>query len=160
SEAGSVFTTSRVNVSSFNTTFTFRMHDGSNPMADGMAFVLQSDTPSALGFGGGDLGYAGIPSSLAIKFDLFDNARQGPDSTGIFFNGDAPTVPSAPGEQSIDLSSSGIDLHSQDVFQVTLSYNGVTLTETIKDTTTNATFSTSYNVNIPALLGTSLGYAG
>jgi hypothetical protein len=169
-EAGSVFTTSRVNVSSFTTTFTFRMHDGTSPMADGMAFVLQASSPSALGGTGGGLGYGsdhvggpqGIPNSVAIKFDLFSNAGEGVDSTGIFFNGDSPTVPSAPGEQTIDMSGSGIVLQSGDVFQVTLSYNGTTLKETITDETlsTHPSFTTSYTVNIPSFLGGNLGYAG
>jgi hypothetical protein len=167
-EAGSVFTTSRVNVSSFNTTFTFRMHDGTSPMADGMAFVIQASGPNALGGTGGGLGYGsdhpggpqGIPNSVAIKFDLFNNAGEGGDSTGIFFNGDSPTVPSAAGEKTIDLSGTGINFQSQDVFQVTLSYNGTTLTETIKDTNTNATFTTTYTVNIPSVIGSSQAYVG
>jgi hypothetical protein len=167
-EAGGVFTTSRVGVTNFSTTFTFRMHDGTNPMADGMAFVIQGSSPAALGGTGGGLGYGsdhpggpqGIPNSVAIKFDLFNNAGEGTDSTGIFFNGDSPTVPSQPGEASIDMSGSGIDLQSQDVFQVTLTYSGTTLTETITDTVTNATFTTSYTVNIAALVGGDVGYAG
>jgi hypothetical protein len=167
-EAGSVFTTSRVLVSNFDTTFTFRMHDGTNPSADGMAFVIQASSPQALGFPGGGLGYGldhpggalGIPNSIAIKFDLFNNAGEGNNSTGIFFNGDSPTIPSQPGEASIDLTSSGIDLHSQDVFKVHLTYDGTTLIETIVDTSTGKTFTHSYAVNIPALIGGDVAYAG
>jgi hypothetical protein len=167
-EAGSVFETPRVGVTNFTTTFTFRMHDGSSPMADGMAFVIQGNSPQALGFTGGGLGYAsdtpggpqGIPNSIAVKFDLFDNAGEGTDTTGLFVNGDSPTVPSGPGDVLVDLTHTGIDLHSQDVFQVTLGYDGATLTETITDTVTHATFTTSYAVNIPALVGGDVGYAG
>jgi hypothetical protein len=167
-EAGSFFTTSRVTVTNFTTTFTFRMHDGTSPMADGMAFVIEGSSPKALGGIGGSLGYGpdapsgppAIPNSVAIKFDLFDNAGEGNDSTGIFFNGDSPTVPSQSGEASIDLSGTGIDLHSQDVFQVTLTYSGTTLTETIVDTTTGAMFTHAYTVNIGALVGSNVGYVG
>jgi hypothetical protein len=167
-EAGSAFETPRVGVANFTTTFTFRMHDGSVPMADGMTFVIQGNNPQALGFPGGGLGYAsdtpggpqGIPNSIAVKFDLFDNAGEGTDSTGLFVNGDSPTVPSGPGDVLVDLTGTGIDLHSQDVFQVTLGYSGTTLTETITDTATHATFTTSYTVNIPALVGGNVGYAG
>jgi hypothetical protein len=144
------------------------MHDGTNPMADGMAFVLQGDSPQALGFQGGGLGYGsdtpggpqGIPNSIAIKFDLYSNAGEGTDSTGLFVNGDSPTVPSGPGDVLVDLSSTGIDLHSQDVFQVTLAYDGTTLTETITDTVTHASFTTSYTVNLATLIGGDVGYAG
>jgi hypothetical protein len=167
-EAGSVFTTSRVLVSNFDTTFTFQMHDGTNPSADGMAFVIQGSSPQALGGAGGGLGYGsdhpggpqGIPNSIAIKFDLFNNAGEGTNSTGIFFNGDSPTIPSKPGEASIDLTSSGIDLHSQDVFQVHLTYDGTTLTETLTDTKTGKTFTHSYTVDIAPLIGGDVAYAG
>ena len=167
-EAGSGFATSRVGVTSFSTTFTFRMHDGTNPMADGMAFVIQANSPTAVGPQGGGLGYGpdnpagpkGIPNSVAIKFDLFDNQGEYIDSTGIFFDGDSPTLPTAKGESSVDLSGSGIDLHSQDVFRVTLTYDGNVLTEVITDTVTNATFTHTYTVNIAARIGGNVGYAG
>jgi hypothetical protein len=169
-EAGSAFTTSRVGLANFTTTFNFRF--GGNAVADGMCFVLQGVGPTALGPGGGGLGYGpdnpgagntdGIHNSVAIKFDLFSNAGEGNNSTGIFFNGDSPTVPQPgnPNERSIDLTGTGIDQHSQDVFQVTLSYNGTTLTETIMDTVTQATFITMYTVDIVGAVGGTVGYAG
>jgi hypothetical protein len=157
SEAGSVFTTSRVGVTNFSTTFTFRMHDGTAPnMADGMAFVIQANSPQALGGGGGALGYQGIPNSIAVKFDLFSNAGEGTDSTGLYLNGASPTVP------AIDMTPSGVILQSQDVMQATLTYDGTTLTETVTDETlaSHPTFTTSYRVDIPSVIGTSLGYVG
>jgi hypothetical protein len=39
--------------------------------ADGMALVLQSHSPSAIGTGGSGLGYHGIPSVLAVEFDTY-----------------------------------------------------------------------------------------
>jgi hypothetical protein len=167
-EAGSVFTTSRVPVTNFTTTFTFRQHDGTSPSADGFAFVIQGSSATALGFTGGGLGYGsdtpggpqGIPHSLAIKFDLFNNAGEGTDSTGLFTNGDSPTVGVNSSDVSIDLTGTGIDLHSQDVFSVTLSYTGTTLTETITDTVTKATFTHAYTVDIAALVGSDVGYVG
>jgi hypothetical protein len=167
-EASSAFTTSRVGVTNFTTTFTFQMHGGTNPMADGMTFILQAASPTALGGSGGGLGYGsdtpggpqGIPRSIAIKFDLYSNAGEGTDSTGLFLDGDSPTIAIQPGDSLVDLSSTGIDLHSQDVFQVTLSYSGTTLTETITDTVTHVTFTHAYTVDIGAVLGSNVGYAG
>jgi hypothetical protein len=143
------------------------MHDGTAPSADGMAFVIQSDSPNALGGTGGGLGFGSdtpngqvfIPNSIAIKFDLYSNAGEGINSTGLFTSGASPTVGVNPGDVSIDLTGTGIDLHSQDVFQVTLTYDGTTLTETIKDTNTGATFNHSYTVDIGTQVG-SLGYVG
>ena len=75
-EAGSAFTNKRVvdPTKSFHTNFKISMHDGSGTPADGMAFVVQRDPDgaSALGGGGGDLGYSGISPSLDVEFDLYD----------------------------------------------------------------------------------------
>ncbi len=181
-EAGSIFTNGRVVDTSFTTTFTFHQLPGSNPLADGMAFVIQADPrgASALGPSGGGLGYGPdnpggngntpgvIVNSLALKFDLYSNAGEGINSTGIFSGGRSPTIrdpnlgtvdPLHP-DQSIDLTGSGIDLHSGHTFQVTLTYNGTTLTETILDTVTNATFSHDYLVNIPGIIGSTTAYVG
>jgi hypothetical protein len=157
-------------VSNFDTTFTFQMHGGTLPSADGMAFVLQGNSPHALGGAGGGLGYGsdtpggpvGIPNSIAVKFDLFSNAGEGTDSTGLFTGGHSPTIGLIPPDQSIDLTGSGIDLHSQDVFQVHLTYDGTTLTETITDETlaSHPSFTTSYTVDIPSFIGGNVGYAG
>jgi hypothetical protein len=38
-----------------------------------LTFTLQANSPTALGFGGGALGYQGIGMSVAIKFDIWDN---------------------------------------------------------------------------------------
>jgi hypothetical protein len=173
-EAGSAFLNNRVGVQNFNTTFTFQITPGTNPIADGMAFVIQGVGPTALGPPGGGLGYGldhpdpnfrGIGRSVAIKFDVFNNVGEGINSTGIFTNGRSPTVREgglAPGfpDATVDLTGTGIDLHSGDPFRVNLAYDGTTLTETITDTLTNAKFTTSYVVNIPGLVGSDVGYMG
>jgi hypothetical protein len=59
--------------------------------------------------------------------------------------------------------SGGVDIRNQDPKRVVLSYDGTTLSETITDLVTGATFSTSYPVDIPSrvLLGSSnLFYVG
>jgi uncharacterized repeat protein (TIGR01451 family) len=59
----------------FSTTFTFRIFNPSELPADGIAFVIQNSPAgtSVLGVGGGGIGYQGIPNSLAIEFDTFQN---------------------------------------------------------------------------------------
>ncbi len=120
-----------------------------------MAFVIQGQGATALGETGGGLGYSGIAPSVAVKFDLYDNAGEGTDSTGLFTGG---TYPSQPG--SIDLTNTPIDLHSGDTFLAQLNYDGALLAVTITDTVTGLSASQSYPVDIPGLLGSDLGYVG
>jgi len=162
SEAGSFFANAVQTVSTFNTQFTFQTSAGPHT-ADGFTFTIQGNSPTALGRLGGGLGYGpdhvggtgGIPKSVAIKFDLLDNQGEGNDSTGLYVNGAAPTDVG-----SIDLSSTGINLHSGDVFYVDINYNGTTLNVTIVDTKTGAFATQTYTVNIPALVGGNTAYVG
>jgi hypothetical protein len=150
-EAGSAFYNTRLNIQSFTTDFTFQL---STAVADGITFTIQGDNPSSLGQAGGGLGYYGIYNSVAIKFDLYDNSGEGNDSTGLYLGGAMPTTP------AIDLSSTGIDLHSGDTMAVHLVYDGSTLTMRIADEVTNATYTTSWTVNIPSLVGGDTAYVG
>jgi len=159
-QTASAFTSSLVNIAAFTTSFNFQLTAGTNT-ADGFTFTIQGESATALGGFGGGLGYgkvttgATIGKSLAIKFDLYNNSGEGSNSTGLYTNGAAPT-----NSGSIDLTSSGINLHSGDLMKVTLAYDGTTLTETILDTITGATFSRQYVVNIPSLVGSSFGFVG
>jgi hypothetical protein len=153
-EAGSAFSTAQQNIATFSTDFKFRLSDAE---ADGFAFVIQSTAATALGLTGGGLGYgpdeaggkSGIAKSVAIKFDLFDNQGEGNNSTGLYINGAAPTDAG-----SQDLSGTGINLHSDHVFDVFMAYDGATLKVTITDTATTASATQMYTVNIPSIVGT------
>jgi hypothetical protein len=54
----------------FSTTFRFQINGG----ADGFAFIIQNFAPTALGDDGSGMGYAGIPHSLVIEFDIWYNS--------------------------------------------------------------------------------------
>ena len=158
-QAGSAFYDTPVSIQSFTNNFTFQV---TNPGADGFTFTIQGNGPSALGPTGGGLGYGpdhaggagGIGKSVAVKFDLYNNAGEGKNSTGLYTNGATPTLP------AIDLTNTGIDLHSGDTMSVHMTYNGTTLAMTITDTVTNAAYSTSWPVNIPSLVGANTAFAG
>ncbi len=89
----------------FSTTFQFQFTNPSTPPADGITFMIQNDPnpPSptaAIGYTGGNggaLGYgdddanqnpsqgAGIPTSLAVEFDSFENAWDpAPGTNGVY----------------------------------------------------------------------------
>ena len=93
------------------------------------------------------LGYGGIKNSVAIKFDINNNAGEGNDSTGMYLNGATPTVP------AIDLDNTGINLRSGDYMNVHMTYDGQNLNMTITDAITLASWSHSWAVNIPAQIG-------
>jgi hypothetical protein len=154
-EAASAFGTSAVDVTHFATAFSFQITNGTNPSADGFTFCIQTVGATALGASGGSLGYGGIANSVAVKFDLYDNAGEGTDSTGLFTGGASPTEPG-----SIDLTPSGINLHSGDVFDVGMTYDGKTLQMTMSDKTTNCSTNESYPINIPAIVGAGKAYVG
>src|ERR1700719_871022 len=158
SEASSAWFTTPVNVQSFTTDFSFQLI---NPNADGMTFTIQNAGLTALGPSGGGLGYGaglpggtpGIPSSVAVKFDLFQNSHEGINSTGLYINGASPTSP------AITLGG-GVNLHSGDIFQVHMTYDGTTLTMTITDTVTSATFTNAWTINIPGTVGGNTAFVG
>lgn len=155
SEVASAFWTTPVNVQNFTNDFTFQL---TNPNADGFTFTIQGVGPTAIGQNGGSLGYGGtttkILKSVAVKFDLYSNAGEGVNSTGLYTNGTGPTVPAT-------TFTGGVNLHSGDIFQVHMTYDGATLTMTITDAAVPAdTFTTSWPVNIPTMVGANTGYAG
>ncbi len=179
-QAGSAFYATPVTVDqSFTTDFTFRL-SAPNPsvppsgIADGFTFTILSAEPNilpegvnALGDHGGALGFAGIPADgsenfdMAIKFDLHSNAGEGPNSTGLYVNGATPTIP------SIDLTGTGIDLHSGHPFKAHIVYDWNTsdfdaskLTLTLRDSVTLATWSHSFTINIPHTVGSVIGFVG
>jgi hypothetical protein len=161
-EAGSAFFTTAVNVQSFTTDFSLQLTSAS---ADGMAFVIQNNGATALGPSGGGLGYgpdtagatpySGMSKSAAVKFDLYNNSGEGNDSTGLYTGGASPTTP------AIDMTSSGVNLHSGDVFHVHMSYDGTTLTMSITDASNpSQTFSTNWTINIPTTVGGNTALVG
>jgi hypothetical protein len=91
---------------------------------------------------------------VAVKFDLWNSAGEGNNSTGLYVDGASPTVPAT-------TFTGGVNLHSGDVFLVTMTYNGTTLSMTVTDQTTPAdTFTTSWTINIPATVGGNTAYVG
>jgi hypothetical protein len=165
-EASSAWWSTLVNAQTFTNDFTFQLSSGTGT-ADGFAFVIQDTATTALGPSGGGLGYGPdnttnpstspntpIGKSVAVKFDLYSNAGEGTNSTGLYLNGASPTMPAT-------TLGGGVNLHSGDIFKVHMTYDGTTLTMTITDTVnTTQTFATSWTVNIPGALGANTGWVG
>jgi hypothetical protein len=155
-QAGSVFYAAPQNVQAFTTDFVFGIGTGNNVEADGMTFTIQNDGPQAIGGPGGSLGYKGIPKSVAVKFDFYDNDGEGSSSTGLYLDGASPTVP------AVDMSASGLSLAgARGSFDAHITYDGTTLT--LKLTSlgqSSVTFTHSWAVDIPAAVGGTTAYVG
>jgi hypothetical protein len=97
---------------------------------------------------------APFSKSVAIKFDLYNNSGEGTDSTGLYLNGTPPIIP------AVDMTSSGLNLSSGHVMNVTMTYDGTWLALAITDATTGQTFNDQFQVNIPSTLGGTMAYVG
>lgn len=89
--AGSAFWKNRVSLAndrSFSATFSFKMWAGDR--ADGLTFCLQPNSNTVYASGGG-MGYSGMPNSIAIEFDTYNNGGGAGDPNnnhvGIDING-------------------------------------------------------------------------
>jgi hypothetical protein len=166
-QAGSAFFPSAVNIQSFTTDFSFQISAADlSSAADGLTFTVQGNNPYAIGSRGGGLGYGldpkleglllRIDKSVALKFDVHDNVGEGSNSTGLFTNGAPPSTP------ALDLTPSGILLHSGHIFDVHVVYDGITLQLSITDPSASpaATFRMSQRVDIPSLVGGTTGFVG
>jgi hypothetical protein len=154
-QAGGAFYPAPVDVRGFTTSFQFRVGDTPDgPLGDGLTFVLQNAGPGAVGGAGGGLGYHGITDSVAVKFDLVDNAGEGGQSVGVFTGGSEPTIPAVP------LDGTGLPFQSGHVVHVDLRYDAGTLVLEFRDTVTGQGFYQSFAVDIPAAVGGPTAYAG
>jgi hypothetical protein len=151
-----------VNVQGFSTDFTFQQSQVSVPVGDGLTFAIQGVGTSAQGPNGGGLRYGaliaggtgGIPKSIAVKFDLFQNAHEGNNSTGLYTNGASP-------EDGATTLGGGVNLQNPNIYAVHISYDGTRLTMTITDTTdVTKTFTTSWPIDIPGTVGGNTAWVG
>ena len=171
-EVGCAWYLAPVSITTFTTNFQLQF---TSAAGNGMTFCIQNVAPSSttslnqttaswvsggpttMALNSTGLGYAGptgsngqanagIFQSVAVKFDLTNN------TTGIFTNGALPTTPQT--------TITGVTLTSGHIMNVTLAYNGTTLTLTIQDATTLVSFTTNFTVNIPTQVGANTAYVG
>lgn len=151
-QAASAFYTNPVNVQTFTNDFSFQL---TNATADGFTFAIQNAGPTAVGAVGGSLGYdASLGLSVAVKFDLYSNSGEGSDSTGEYSGGAKPIKP------ALDMTASGVNLHSGDLMNVHMTYDGTTLAMTVTDPTAGKSFSATWPLNIPTLVGGPTAFVG
>jgi hypothetical protein len=153
SESRSAFLTLGSSVTqNFSTQFDFQF---TNPGADGFTFTLQSNTPRTGGRSGGAMGYGNIPNSVGVFFNMYSNVSQ----TGLFTGGSTTATRKTIANNPFHVTDTNGSTH---IFHVTLHYDAAskTLSETLVDTGNNATFSTSYSIDMAAVLNDQNAYAG
>ncbi|HZN63681.1 MAG TPA: PA14 domain-containing protein, partial [Tepidisphaeraceae bacterium] len=91
----------------FTTAFNFYMPERSGNPADGITLTFQGVNPNQVGGGGGSLGYVGIPNSLALKFDIYNNINE----VGIYRNGEGVA------DDGVNV---GMDLRNGNVYRATV----------------------------------------
>jgi hypothetical protein len=106
SAAGTAWFNSPISLSiGFESVFTFRITPGAlynGEAGDGISFTIQDAGLGALGFPGSSIGYGGIPDSLAVEFDTFQNNQA---NTALF--GD-------PNGNHVSVHTRGVDPNSAD----------------------------------------------
>jgi hypothetical protein len=154
SETRSIFATTPQPVGTFTASFIYQATNiGFNyDYIQGGTFTIQNSASgaSAIGTGGG-FGYTGIGSSLAIAIAL-ENQGDPDTLTTVGQNGSIPNLS----------STAPVDAYNGNPIEVTISYNGTLLEETLKDIVTNDTWSTDYVLgsSLASIIGSSTAYVG
>ncbi|QNK56383.1 S-layer homology domain-containing protein [Paenibacillus sp. PAMC21692] len=61
----------------FSTYFVMNLHGGTSSPADGLTFIIQDNPTPVIGQVGIGVGYAGIPNSIGVEFDIWHNTEGG-----------------------------------------------------------------------------------
>jgi hypothetical protein len=174
-QSGAAYSTTAVPLGpgdTFSTVFQFRFTDpGGIDPADGITFVLAA-TATGLGSGGGFIGYGGVPNSVAIEFDTFNNGGGDGNSSnhvGIDTNGvlTDTSLTNVYGMQTCNFSASTINtaagcMSNGNVWTATITYDGSNLSVNLKDSAEGSTFNaiSSFPIDIKSFLGTSNAFVG
>ncbi|MGI8745932.1 MAG: L-type lectin-domain containing protein [Bryobacteraceae bacterium] len=178
-ESGAAYSTLPVTLganNTFSTMFQFRFtNPGGIDPADGITFLLAAN-PSGLGTSGVGLGYAGVPNSVAIEFDTYNNGAGDGNSSnhvGIDTGGNLtdssltnvygnPSCGFANGIPAQNPNTAAGCLSNGHLWTANISYNGSNLTVTLLDPAEMSSF-TAINgaaINLASILGTNTAFVG
>ena len=167
-QAGAGYSTTAITLgtgATFSTTFQFLITDrGGIAPADGLTFVVAAATAGLGGVGGG-LGYLGVPNSVAVEFDTFDNGEVGTSNhVGVDSNG--VLVDNGVSPYGVSNCSFGFVLgcmSNGNIWTATIDYDGSTnlLNVFVQDGGSAVQHIISgMSIDIGALLGTNSAFVG
>ncbi len=142
----SAYFNTKQNIQSFSSSFRFQV--GGNAEADGFTMVFQNAGANALGTSGGGLGYNGIATSVALKFNIYPAVSQAGLGTSANFN----TVANA--------ATGSVNMRTGNPINAVVSYAGTRLTLLLTDTVTGVAWTKVFTVNIPTLVGANTAWVG
>jgi hypothetical protein len=149
SVAAAVWFSTPINIQTFTTSFVMRF-DSTN--GDGATFCIQTTGSNALGATGGGLGYQGINRSVCVTLKTYNGAN-GQFSVDYLLNGNSPSLTGASGVLN---NSMNLQPNTTWFFNVLISYNGTTLSWTVRNLlSTSLFYSSNATVNIPLTMGNS-----
>lgn len=136
----------------FDSEFDFTFGGGQS--ADGITFMLQRNSPTAVGGSGGSFG-GNIGNSVGVYFNLWNNVSE----TGLWLNG------SRVQNTTLSATTFGNVFHSSDVFHVQVNYdgNGNMNFSLVDKTQPTKTFTTSYAIDPTQVMldqNTYVGFTG
>jgi len=163
-QSGSAFSTTLIPLgpgATFSTFFSFNINasggaaDGDGLGADGLVFVVQPVSSSVGGAGGG-IGYAGIPNSLGVEFDTWNNGAGAGDPdgnhVGVDLNGSVFSVVTA---------SIPTRMNDATTKYAWIDYDGTTISLRLSQTPTRPAAPTlTHVVNLATVLGTTSAFVG
>lgn len=163
-QAGSAFSQTQITLgpgNTFSTFFSFQITsngggvDSDGPGADGITFTVQPVSSTAGGAGGG-IGYLGIPNSVAIEFDTWNNGfgAGDPDGNhvGVDLNGSVASVVTA---------SIPTRLNDGAIWYAWVDYNGAVLELRLSQSSARPAAPTlAHAVNLATVIGTSQAFVG
>lgn len=165
--ARSAFFDARLPINHFTVAFTYQnltapgtgggVWGGLYNPGDGFVFTLQNQGRTGLGDCCGQLGYYGIHPAAGVAFHIFSTAGYVGNIPGT---GYAPLVVPGPGESSVYIDTSPVNLVSGDPIAVVLTYDGNVLTQQLTDLVTQESFTTTYVVDIVAAVGDDSAFVG
>jgi hypothetical protein len=157
-QSGSAWSTLKVHLgsqASFSSVFSFEILDhGGLPGwgidgADGLTFTLQNASNSIGGSGGG-IGYGGIPKSVTVEFDTYQNTEYGdPSSNHVGINTNGNLV-------SLVTANEGTLFDNSATWWAWVDYDGMTGNLAVRwaqDAIRPAAAMLSWNLNIADILG-------
>jgi hypothetical protein len=152
---GASFLSNKVDVTSFTAQFVYQLAIGAGNGADGVTFCIQNDPRgvTAIGGGGGSIGYSGITPSVALAMNIYNPNTRG---INLLQNGTVPTAGAGAYAPILPVDLGNV----ANPIQVNIIYSGGIASATFKDLVTSATFSTNFPINIPSIIGGNQAYVG